>query len=104
MQSNSSPQSNGAPDSVPAIVPDSQHKGVMRLLPTAFLPYALLARFDRPIGWWLLFWPGAFALALSGALPERWDLLLWFLIGAIAMRSAQAIRRRSEEPRLPLQS
>jgi 4-hydroxybenzoate polyprenyltransferase len=83
MQSNS-------PDA-PAIVPDSQHKGILRLLPAAFVPYAQLARFDRPIGWWLLFWPGAFALALSGALPERWDLLLWFLIGAIAMRSAGCV-------------
>lgn len=82
MQSNSP-----APD----IVPDSQHKGIVGLLPAAFIPYALLARFDRPIGWWLLFWPGAFALALSGALPERWDLLLWFLIGAIAMRSAGCV-------------
>ncbi len=82
MQSNSP-----APD----IVPDSQHKGILRLLPAAFIPYAVLARFDRPIGWWLLFWPGAFALALSGALPERWDLLLWFLIGAIAMRSAGCV-------------
>lgn len=82
MQSNSP-----APD----IVPDSQHKGIVGLLPAAFIPYALLARFDRPIGWWLLFWPGAFALALSGALPERWDLLLWFLVGAIAMRSAGCV-------------
>ena len=87
MQSNS-PE---APAPTPDIVPDSQHKGVLRLLPAAFIPYALLARFDRPIGWWLLFWPGAFALALSGALPERWDMLLWFLIGSIAMRSAGCV-------------
>ena len=86
MQSKSSKSSD-----TPDIVPDSQHKGILRLLPAALVPYAVLARFDRPIGWWLLFWPGAFALALSGALPERWDLLLWFLIGSIAMRSAGCV-------------
>jgi 4-hydroxybenzoate polyprenyltransferase len=71
--------------------PDSQHRGLITLLPLAARPYALLARFDRPIGWWLLFWPCAFGLALAGGLPERWDLLGWMLIGAIAMRGAGCV-------------
>src|SRR3546814_126476 len=57
----------------------------------AFRPYASLARFDRPIGWWLLFWPGAWAVALAGGAIERWDLILWLLIGSIAMRGAGCV-------------
>jgi 4-hydroxybenzoate polyprenyltransferase len=51
----------------------------------------VLARFDRPIGWWLLFWPCAFGVALAGGLPARWDLLLWLLVGAVAMRGAGCV-------------
>ena len=42
-----------------SITPDSEHRGLVGLLPPAARDYALLARFDRPIGWWLLFWPCA---------------------------------------------
>jgi 4-hydroxybenzoate polyprenyltransferase len=72
-------------------VPDTEHRGLMRLLPAAARPYALLARFDRPIGWWLLFWPGAWAIALAGGPIDRWDLIAWFLAGAIAMRGAGCV-------------
>lgn len=71
--------------------PDSQHRGLIALLPERVRAYALLARFDRPIGWWLLFWPCAFGLALAGGLPERWDLMLWLLLGAVAMRGAGCV-------------
>jgi 4-hydroxybenzoate polyprenyltransferase len=71
--------------------PDSQHRGLVALLPAALRPYALLARFDRPIGWWLLFWPCAFGLALAGGLPEQWGLLAWLLLGAIVMRGAGCV-------------
>jgi 4-hydroxybenzoate polyprenyltransferase len=73
------------------IVPDTEHRGLVGLLPAAARPYALLARFDRPIGWWLLFWPGAWAIALSGNAVARWDLILWFLLGSIAMRGAGCV-------------
>jgi len=73
------------------IVPDTEHRGLVGLLPAAARPYALLARFDRPIGWWLLFWPGAWAVALSKGAVERWDLVLWLLLGAIAMRGAGCV-------------
>ncbi len=59
--------------------PDSQLRGFMALLPAAVRPYALLARFDRPIGWWLLYWPCIYGLALSGGLIAQWDLALWML-------------------------
>ncbi|MCP3731908.1 4-hydroxybenzoate octaprenyltransferase [Sphingomonas sp. MG17] len=74
-----------------ATVPDTEYRGFMRLLPAAARPYALLARFDRPIGWWLLFWPGAWAIGLAGGAVERWDLLAWFLLGSIAMRGAGCV-------------
>ncbi len=72
-------------------VPDSETVSALRWLPRAVHPYVLLARFDRPIGWWLLFWPCAFGLGLSGGMPQRWPMLLWFLIGAIAMRGAGCV-------------
>lgn len=73
------------------IVPDSEHKGLVGRLPPRLRGLALLARFDRPIGWWLLFWPGVWAIALAGGVPERWALVLWFLLGSIAMRGAGCV-------------
>ncbi|MEH3038599.1 MAG: 4-hydroxybenzoate octaprenyltransferase [Sphingomonas paucimobilis] len=72
-------------------VADTEHRGFVAMLPAAARPFALLARFDRPIGWWLLYWPGAWAIALSGRAVERWDMLLWFLAGSIAMRGAGCV-------------
>ena len=72
------------------IVPDSQHKGLVAALPARLRNYALLARFDRPIGWWLLFWPCACGLLLAGG-QARWDLLAWMLLGSIAMRGAGCV-------------
>ncbi|WP_373491572.1 4-hydroxybenzoate octaprenyltransferase [Parasphingorhabdus sp.] len=73
------------------VVPDTEHKGLVGLLPAVARPFAVLARFDRPIGWWLLFWPCAWGIALAGGAIDRWDLLLWLLLGAIAMRSAGCV-------------
>jgi 4-hydroxybenzoate polyprenyltransferase len=76
----------------PAITtPDSELRGLVRYLPLAVRPFALLARFDRPIGWWLLYWPGAWSVLLAGGLREHWPLLLWLLLGAIAMRGAGCV-------------
>jgi 4-hydroxybenzoate polyprenyltransferase len=78
--------------SAPAdIVPDTEHRGLLGRLPQRARDLIPLARFDRPIGIWLLFWPGAWAIALSGNAFARWDLLLWFLLGAGAMRSAGCV-------------
>lgn len=73
------------------IVPDSEHRGLVGRLPPRARGLALLARLDRPIGWWLLFWPGAWAIALAGGGIARWPLLLWFLAGSIAMRGAGCV-------------
>jgi 4-hydroxybenzoate polyprenyltransferase len=73
------------------MTPDTEHRGLVRLLPGPARPFALLARFDRPIGWWLLFWPGAWGVALADGTIDRWDLILWLLLGAIAMRGAGCV-------------
>jgi 4-hydroxybenzoate polyprenyltransferase len=72
------------------IVPDSEHRGLVGLLPQPVRDFALLARFDRPIGWWLLFWPCAWGVWLAGA---GWQagLLAWLLLGSIAMRGAGCV-------------
>jgi len=61
-------------------------------LPAALRPYARLARWERPIGWWLLLWPCLWSAALAAIAaghgwPNPWHVLLFF-IGAIAMRGA----------------
>jgi 4-hydroxybenzoate polyprenyltransferase len=72
------------------IVPDSEHRGIVARLPQLPRDLALLARFDRPIGWWLLFWPCVFGVWLAGAGPQL-PLLGWLLAGAIAMRGAGCV-------------
>ena len=74
----------------PELVPDSQHHGLVSLLPRPLRDYAMLARFDRPIGWWLLFWPCAWGVLLAGG-EDRWELLAWLLLGSIAMRGAGCV-------------
>ena len=75
----------------PTLVPDSEYRGMMTILPPSFRPYASLARFDRPIGWWLLYWPCAWGLALSGGAVKHWPLFGWLLLGAIVMRGAGCV-------------
>jgi 4-hydroxybenzoate polyprenyltransferase len=57
---------------------------------------AELARFDRPAGVWLLFWPCVWGLGLGRVLSGQADERFWFyaalcFIGAVAMRSAGCI-------------
>jgi 4-hydroxybenzoate polyprenyltransferase len=76
------------------IVPDSERRGLIGALPAALRPYASLMRLDRPIGAWLLFWPGAWSVALAGLGPSGWrgfGLILWLGLGAWAMRSAGCV-------------
>jgi 4-hydroxybenzoate polyprenyltransferase len=59
-----------------------------RYAPAGLVPYIRLARLDRPIGTWLLLFPGWWAIALAA---ERWPdvrLILLFGIGAVVMRGA----------------
>ena len=77
------------------VVPDTQHRGLIAMLPQQLRDYAQLARFDRPIGWWLLFWPCAWGVLLAGGMPTlrggEWALLGWLLLGSIVMRGAGCV-------------
>jgi 4-hydroxybenzoate polyprenyltransferase len=73
------------------IVPDSERRGLIGALPAPLRPYASLIRLDRPIGAWLLFWPCAWSVALAGMGPRGVALILWFALGAWAMRSAGCV-------------
>ena len=70
----------------------SKNNWADRFAPDFMKPYLRLMRLDRPIGFWLLFWPCAFSLVLANiAVPEiaiNWYFLLLFFIGAIIMRGA----------------
>lgn len=88
MIQNSQAASNATPaDAVPA--------NLVEHLPARWQPYARLARLDRPIGAWLLYWPCVFGLILGAAADERrfldwrdlWYVVL-FGIGALVMRGA----------------
>ena len=62
------------------------------LLPEAARPFGQLARFDRPIGWWLLllpcWWSTALAAVASGDGSLNLKHILLFVIGAVVMRGA----------------
>jgi 4-hydroxybenzoate polyprenyltransferase len=69
-----------------ARVADRQLRWVDRL-PAALRPYAVLARWDRPIGTWLLLFPCWWGVALAPGWPDL-GLLALFALGAVAMRGA----------------
>jgi 4-hydroxybenzoate polyprenyltransferase len=81
--------STPAPERLPDAPPGNW---VDRWAPAAWRPYAKLARFDRPIGAWLLLFPcwwsqGLAEISQDRAYPNPRFLLL-FLIGAFVMRGA----------------
>jgi 4-hydroxybenzoate polyprenyltransferase len=67
---------------------------VDRFAPAKSRPLLRMARFDRPIGWWLLLLPCWWSAALSASAVERnvnvWHLLLFF-VGAVVMRGAGSV-------------
>ncbi len=71
--------------------PDAVKRSWVEWLPATWRPYARLARFDRPIGTWLLYWPCAWGVALAGGLPRDAYLLLLFGLGSAAMRGAGCV-------------
>ncbi|MGG5821263.1 4-hydroxybenzoate octaprenyltransferase [Falsiroseomonas sp. HW251] len=71
---------------------DIRTGGWVALLPPGWRPFALLARFDRPIGAWLLVLPGFWAFAATApSWAEGTRLALLFLVGAFAMRGAGCV-------------
>ena len=86
---NSAPTHNPAADRVPDAPPGNW---VDRLAPPSWKPYLRLARFDRPIGAWLLLFPAWWSQALAEVslgrpYPNLWYLAL-FGLGAFVMRGA----------------
>jgi 4-hydroxybenzoate polyprenyltransferase len=61
---------------------------VDRLVPASLRPYCRLARLDRPIGTWLLLFPGWWAIAMAGEAWPDGRLIALFGLGALAMRGA----------------
>ncbi len=53
--------------------------------------YGRLARFDRPIGTWLLLWPALWALWIAGAGRPNQKVLIVFVSGVIVMRAAGCV-------------
>lgn len=86
-------QTNSNQERDPNQVADAK-KGnwVDRFAPLWARPYLRLSRLDRPIGFWLLFWPCAMGVGLAAVAqpPTGFDYraLVLFLIGSIAMRGA----------------
>jgi 4-hydroxybenzoate polyprenyltransferase len=71
-------------------VADAPGNWVDHLAPAVLRPYLRLARFDRPIGAWLLLMPcwwsaGIAAVAAKAPFPNPWHALLFF-VGAFVMR------------------
>ncbi len=71
---------------------DIRAGGWVARLPASARPYALLMRLDRPIGAWLLFLPGLWAITLAA---PNWRTGLWlavlFGVGAVTMRGAGCV-------------
>lgn len=53
--------------------------------------YVQLARWDRPIGFWLLLWPTLIALWIAANGPPEPDRLLIFMLGVFLMRSVGCV-------------
>ena len=75
-----------------ARVADATGNWVDTVAPQWSRPYLRLARFDRPIGSWLLLMPCWWSAALSAGVAHRLDRLpvdlLLFFVGAFVMRGA----------------
>jgi len=80
------------PSGVGTVADAQRGNWVDRYAPAWLKPYARLARWDRPIGFWLLFWPCGFALGLAAITePARgfdWRSLALMLVGSVLMRGA----------------
>ncbi|MEC9142925.1 MAG: 4-hydroxybenzoate octaprenyltransferase [Pseudomonadota bacterium] len=87
------------PDNSPkqAGSPDRQHtdidlSGWWRHLPSGCHPYILVARLDRPIGWWLLLLPGWWVIPVAApGIGAGFFLMALFLARAVAMRAAGCV-------------
>jgi 4-hydroxybenzoate polyprenyltransferase len=82
------PTTSASPTSASDIAPDNW---TLRLAPAGARPYLRLIRIDRPIGTWLLLFPGWWSLSLAAAADGNWPdgrLAALFAAGALLMRGA----------------
>jgi 4-hydroxybenzoate polyprenyltransferase len=91
------PQDNG-PEPSGSVADAAPDNWVDKWAPVSTQPYLRLMRADRPIGTWLLFWPGAWAITLAAPqigkyvlYPEILYLIGLFLVGAFVMRGAGCV-------------
>lgn len=71
---------------------DIVREGWLARLPPKLQAYALLGRFDRPIGAWLLFLPGLWSILLARpGLAEGLSMIARFALGALLMRAAGCV-------------
>lgn len=72
----------------------AQHNWVDQFAPQPVKPYLKLARWDRPTGFWLLFWPAAHSLGMAMMAKTfkftgfDWASIGLLFVGAVAMRGA----------------
>ncbi|PZP55538.1 MAG: 4-hydroxybenzoate octaprenyltransferase [Micavibrio aeruginosavorus] len=67
-----------------------------KYLPAFCLPYARLARLDRPVGTWLLLLPGLWSITAAGKGFQNfrfheWYIFFLFVVGAFVMRAAGCV-------------
>lgn len=53
--------------------------------------YSQLARFNRPVGTWLLLWPALWALWIAGEGAPNQKVLIVFVLGVVVMRAAGCV-------------
>ena len=75
---------------------------VDRFAPEGWKPWLRLARYDRPIGSWLLMWPCQWSAALAaiaaGSTRQLPANVALFLVGAFVMRGAGSTWKRPSRP------
>lgn len=75
-----------------ALHTDIKSHGWWRWLPVKTHPFIYLARFDRPIGWWLLLLPGWWSISLAApSIIVMLQFMALFLIGAVVTRASGCI-------------
>lgn len=67
---------------------DINTQGWVRYLPRPARACALLSRWDRPVGVWLLLWPALWGLLVAHSGQPSWHLVAVFVFGAVLMRGA----------------
>jgi len=85
---------------------DTQAGPILSRLSPRAQAFAQLARYDRPIGTWLLFWPCFWGLAMAGAEIDSYPPLFFivlFAVGSLAMRGAGCTFNDMADSRLDAQ-